>query len=92
MDWKRVADQAKEVIDKRGGPKSLKEDADELRNIAEGPGTLADKAKEAAEALREPGAHREPGVGAEAEPGAAAEAGTRAEPPAGEAPQQTEPE
>ena len=77
MDWKRVADRAREVIDQRGGPESLKEDADELRNIAEGPGTLGDKAKQAAEALREPGAHREPRTGAE--------------PPAGETPQHGEP-
>jgi hypothetical protein len=61
MDWKRVAGQAKQMIDKRGGSESLKEDADELRDIAEGPGTLSEKAKRAAEALREPGAHREPG-------------------------------
>jgi hypothetical protein len=61
MDWKRVADQAKQVINKRGGTESLKEDAGELRNIAEGPGTLSEKAKRAAEAIREPGAHREPG-------------------------------
>jgi hypothetical protein len=75
MDWKRVTDRAKQVIDERGGTKSLKEDADELRDIAQGPGTLADKAKAAAEALREPGGHREPGAGSE--PGAAgrAEAG-----------------
>jgi hypothetical protein len=66
VDWKRVADQAKKVIDERGGPESLKEDADELRDIAEGPGTLADKAKKAAEALREPGAHRDPETDAEA--------------------------
>ncbi len=63
MDWKRVSDQAKQVINKRGGTESLKEDADELRDIAEGPGTLSEKAKRAAEALREPGAHREPGEG-----------------------------
>jgi hypothetical protein len=61
MDWKRVTDQAKQVINKRGGTESLKEDADELRNIAEGPGTLSEKAKRAAEAIREPGARREPG-------------------------------
>jgi hypothetical protein len=61
MDWKRVADQARLVINKRGGTESLKEDADELRDIAEGPGTLSDKAKRAAEAVREPGAHAEQG-------------------------------
>jgi hypothetical protein len=73
MDWKRVTDQAKQVINKRGGTESLKEDADELRDIAEGPGTLSEKAKRAAEAIREPGAHREPGepVGSTDDPGEA---------------------
>jgi hypothetical protein len=68
-----VADKAKQVIDERGGPESLKEDADELREIADGPGSLAEKAKRAAEAIKEPGAHHEPGVGRE--PSAGEDAG-----------------
>jgi hypothetical protein len=67
MDWKRVADQAKQVINKRGGSESLKEDAEELRDIAEGPGTLSEKAKRAAEAIREPGGNA--GAGTPAGPG-----------------------
>ena len=82
MDWKRVADKAKQVIDERGGPESLKEDADELRKIAEGPGTLADKAKQAAEAIKEPGAHHDPEVSRERSAGQEADVGR--EPSAGQ--------
>jgi hypothetical protein len=56
MDLKRLSQQAKRLIDKRGGSKSLKEDADELRDIARGQGSLSDKAKAAADAIKEPGA------------------------------------
>jgi hypothetical protein len=56
MDFKRLSQQAKRLIDRRGGTKSLKEDADELRDIARGQGSLSDKAKAAAEAVKEPGA------------------------------------
>ncbi|UJA20595.1 hypothetical protein HJD18_10510 [Thermoleophilia bacterium SCSIO 60948] len=54
--WKRIADQAKRVVDQRGGTESLKRDADELKTIAKGKGSLSDKAKAAAQALKEPGA------------------------------------
>jgi hypothetical protein len=40
----------------RGGTESVKEDAMELKNIAAEKGSAADKAKEAAAALRDPGA------------------------------------
>ncbi len=56
VNLKRLADQAKKVIDKRGGVDSLKEDAGELRGIAKGKGSLADKAKAAGKAVKEPGA------------------------------------
>jgi hypothetical protein len=56
MDFKRLSQQAKRLIDKRGGTKSLKEDADELRDIARGEGSLSDKAKAAAGAVKDPGA------------------------------------
>jgi hypothetical protein len=56
MDFKRLSQQAKRLIDRRGGSKSLKEDADELRDIARGEGSLSDKAKAAAGAIKEPGA------------------------------------
>lgn len=57
MDWKMMADKAKQTFQQRGGADAAKEDAGELRDIARGQGSLTDKAKEAAAALREPGAH-----------------------------------
>jgi hypothetical protein len=59
VDFKRLSDKAKELIDKRGGTDSVKEDAAELKDIATGKGSLSDKAKAAAEALKEPGAKGE---------------------------------
>jgi hypothetical protein len=58
MNWKTMADKAKQAFQQRGGSKAAKEDAEELRNIAKGQGSMADKAKEAAAAIREPGAQR----------------------------------
>jgi hypothetical protein len=56
MDLKRLTDRAKQIIDKRGGTESAKQDAEELRDIATGSGSLTEKAKEAVEAVKEPGA------------------------------------
>jgi hypothetical protein len=56
MDLKSLQRKAKDLIDKRGGTESLKEDAQELKDIAKGEGTLSDKAKRAGEALKDPGA------------------------------------
>ncbi len=56
MNWTRLAGKAKQVIDKRGGKKSVVEDAEELRDIIKGKGTLAEKGKQAAAAIKEPGA------------------------------------
>ena len=58
MDWKQMVDRAKQELDKRGGPQSAKEDAEELRDIAQGGGSMTDKLKRAAAALKEPGAHK----------------------------------
>ena len=52
---RKVADKAKEQVDKRGGTEALKEDAEELKSIAKGKGSLKDKAKAAGKALKEPG-------------------------------------
>ncbi len=62
MDFKRLSQRAKRLIDKRGGTDSLKEPAAELRDIARGKGSVSDKAKAAADALKEPGARKEPGT------------------------------
>jgi hypothetical protein len=53
---KNVADKAKEQVDRRGGTDSLKEDAEELKGIAKGEGSLKDKAKAAGKAIKDPGA------------------------------------
>jgi general stress protein YciG len=58
MDLKNLQRKAKQLIDKRGGNESLKEDAQELRDIARGGGSAGDKAKRAADALKHPGAAR----------------------------------
>ena len=57
MDWKAMADKAKQVFQQRGGAQAAKEDAQELRDISHEQGSYADKAKHAAAAIREPGAH-----------------------------------
>jgi hypothetical protein len=55
MDFKKLANKAKETIDKRGGVESLKADAEELKKVAKGKGSLTDKAKAAAKAIKDPG-------------------------------------
>jgi hypothetical protein len=56
INFKRLSDQAKKVVDKRGGTDSLKEDAEELRGIAKGKGSFKDKATAAGKAIKDPGA------------------------------------
>ncbi|MFN8110391.1 MAG: hypothetical protein U0Y82_11195 [Thermoleophilia bacterium] len=56
MDLGDIVNKAKKVIDDRGGMEALKEDAMELKDIATGKESLADKAKEAVEAIKDPGA------------------------------------
>ena len=56
MDLKRLFNKGKQIVDKRGGVDSLKEDAAELKDIAKGKGSLGDKAKDAAAAIKDPGA------------------------------------
>ncbi|HEY2479555.1 MAG TPA: hypothetical protein VGI17_12605 [Solirubrobacterales bacterium] len=64
MDFKRLFNKGKKMVDERGGVESLKEDAQELAGIAKGKGSLTDKAKEAAEAVKEPGDNRPEGKAA----------------------------
>lgn len=59
MDFKKLAAKAKKTIDDRGGVDSLKADAEELKRVAQGRGSLSDKAKAAAKAIKEPGEHRQ---------------------------------
>jgi hypothetical protein len=56
MDWKGLTDKVKQVFQQRGGAQAAKEDAQELRDISKEQGSTADKAKDAAAAIREPGA------------------------------------
>ena len=62
MDFKKLADKAKKTIDDRGGMDSLKADAEELKKVAKGKGSLSDKAKAAAQALKEPGTGKAQGA------------------------------
>jgi hypothetical protein len=53
---KKIADKAKDQVEKRGGGDALKQDAAELKSIAKGKGSIKDKAKAAGKALKDPGA------------------------------------
>lgn len=59
MDFKKLADKARDTIDKRGGMDSLKADAEELKKVAKGKGSLTEKAKAAAAVIKDPGARGE---------------------------------
>ena len=50
-----IANKAKDAVEKRGGTDSLKRDAEELKGIAKGPGSISDKAKAAVSAIKDPG-------------------------------------
>jgi hypothetical protein len=67
VNLRRLADQAKKIVDRRGGTDALKEDATELKDIATGEGSMKDKAKAAADAVKDPGA---PGEEQKKQPGA----------------------
>ena len=58
MDLKGLFNKGKKIVDERGGVESLKADAQEVAKIAKGKGSLTDKAKEAAEAVKEPGTNQ----------------------------------
>jgi len=53
MKWNRLADQAKKVVDSRGGTDGLKRDAEKLKDIATGRGTAKEKAQRAADHLKQ---------------------------------------
>lgn len=67
MDLKKLTGKAKDVIEKRASTDSLKRDAEHLKGIARGEGSISEKAKAAVSAIKDP----EPG---EEEASAAAEA------------------
>jgi len=65
VDFEDLAKKAEQVVQERGGIESVKEDAQELAGIAKGDGTLMEKAKAAAEAIKVPGAPGEDGARAD---------------------------
>ncbi|MFZ0091265.1 MAG: hypothetical protein WAL63_17280 [Solirubrobacteraceae bacterium] len=76
VDWRKLADSANAVVKKRGGAKSVLDDASELAEIAQRDGSLSEKAKAAGAALKEPGKHHEPAPSSD-QTGGVAEAGGR---------------
>lgn len=67
MNFDKLRRQAQQIYTKRGGSSAAKADGQELKDIAAGKGTLAEKAKAAAQALKDPGARGE-GTAGEAAP------------------------
>lgn len=65
MNLDRLRRQAQQIYTKRGGGTAAKADGEELKDIMGGQGSLADKARAAAQALKDPGA---PGEGATHDP------------------------
>ncbi len=60
VNFKNLADKAKQTVEQRGGKESLKQDAEQLKSIAKGPGSITDKAKAAAAAIKDPGSAEKP--------------------------------
>jgi hypothetical protein len=67
MDFGTITKKAKEAFKKRGGAGAAKEDVGELKDIATGQGTPAEKAKQAAAAIKDPGAPGQEGAAQDAE-------------------------
>jgi hypothetical protein len=59
VKFEKLALRAKKMVDERGGLESLKADAAQLKDIAKGEGTMSEKAKAAAQAIKTPGADDE---------------------------------
>ncbi len=68
MDLDKLARKAQELYAQRGGAPAARQDATEVEQIIEGEGTLMDKAKRAAKALKEPGAAQNPSAPTPATP------------------------
>ena len=90
MNLKSLQRKAKQLIDRRGGSDSLKADAEELKDIAKCPGSVADKAKRAGDALKDPGA-KSPDTPASPRPPATDTPAPTAEPAAPPAPESDAP-
>lgn len=55
MDFQKLARRAQGIYEERRGSEAARKDADEIKAIAKGPGTLAEKARRTADALKDPG-------------------------------------
>lgn len=75
VDFKKLTDRAKDLVDKRGGTEGLKKDASELMDIAKSKGSVGDKAKTAMDRLKRP-AHEREGEGDTSAPGGETPAAT----------------
>lgn len=53
MDFKKLADEAKKFVDEHGGTEVLKEEAMEVKDIVQGGGSNADKAKQVANEVKD---------------------------------------
>jgi hypothetical protein len=82
MDLSRLTSRAKDIFTRRGGTEAAKQDAQELKDIARSDASMGDKAKQAMDALKDPGAPGEERRPAGEEPRPAGEE----RPPAGEEP------
>jgi hypothetical protein len=51
-----LLERAKSIVQRRGGTESMKEDAQEVRDVAGSDASMGEKAKQAGEALKDPGA------------------------------------
>jgi len=59
---KKLGDKAKEQVDKRGGTDALKEDLKEVGDAVKSKGSVKDKAKGAAAAVKKPGRNEDAGA------------------------------
>jgi hypothetical protein len=58
-----LMDKAKELFTRRGGADAAKQDAQEVKEVAQSDASMGDKAKEGFKAVKDPGAPGEAGEG-----------------------------
>jgi hypothetical protein len=71
-----IMDKAKELFTRRGGADAAKQDAQEVKDVAQSDASMGDKANEGFEAVKDPGA---PGEAGEEQRPSAEEQGTAGE-------------
>jgi hypothetical protein len=60
-----IMDKAKELFTRRGGADAAKQDAQEVKDVAQSDASMGDKAKEGFQAVKDPGAPGEEGMAGE---------------------------